>query len=436
MKGCRIGDLLDESKFEVALGMSRKWDAREAGKEVAREVIQKLSSPPSFFLLFSTIHYDKHGGFEEFLDGVWDVLPEGTPLIGGTVAGFINNYGCYTRGATALAVSYPNMDVAVGVGRNTKRNPQKAASECAQMIKEELDNSTYKNKFVFDLISGGIIPQFPGMGRKKVIKGFMGKLSINLTGFSTKYLQKGIGREDEVMEEFTSNLKDYKILGGSSMDDYNFLNNYQFFNNQVLKNSMVALGIRTDSSFDVSMVHGMKETNISFEVTKLSRNKRFIHEINNKPALQELLKLLNWPAGEVNENMYRRTFYYPFCFEKDNNRMPGVILMFLSDSMLVSYQIENQKVDILTTSGKDLINAVDENLDPYKEKNIKFGIIVSCGIRLMTLSKNIYKVREKLLKNFNDQPFLLFYTNGESTYIPDKGLKSCNDTFNSAVFWN
>ena len=52
-----------ESKFEAAVGMSRKWDAREAGREVARSAIQKLRHPPNFFLLFSTIHYEKYGFF-------------------------------------------------------------------------------------------------------------------------------------------------------------------------------------------------------------------------------------------------------------------------------------------------------------------------------------------------------------------------------------
>ena len=69
-----------EEKLETAVGKSRKWDAREAGKEVARSTIEKLTTPPDFFLLFSTIHYEKHGGFEEFLKGVWDVLPKDTKL--------------------------------------------------------------------------------------------------------------------------------------------------------------------------------------------------------------------------------------------------------------------------------------------------------------------------------------------------------------------
>ncbi|MCD6237631.1 MAG: hypothetical protein J7K13_06755, partial [Thermoplasmata archaeon] len=76
-------------ELKAGVGLSRKWDAREAGREVALSTLEKLDGEnPKFFLLFSTIHYEKYGGFQELLNGVWDVLPEGTPLIGGTVAGF------------------------------------------------------------------------------------------------------------------------------------------------------------------------------------------------------------------------------------------------------------------------------------------------------------------------------------------------------------
>jgi len=127
---------MGEPKLEAAVGMSRKWDAREAGREVARSTIEKLNQPPSFILLFSTIHYKDHGGFQELLNGVWEVLPKGTPLIGGTISSFINNYGCYARGATALAISYPKMDVAIGIGRHTKITPKRAATKCAETIKK------------------------------------------------------------------------------------------------------------------------------------------------------------------------------------------------------------------------------------------------------------------------------------------------------------
>jgi len=44
-----------KSNLEASVGMSRKWDAREAGREVARSTIEKLKAPPNFFILFSTM---------------------------------------------------------------------------------------------------------------------------------------------------------------------------------------------------------------------------------------------------------------------------------------------------------------------------------------------------------------------------------------------
>jgi len=186
--------MLDE-KLETTIGISRKWDAREAGKEVAWSTIEKLSCPPDFFLLFSTIHYEKHGGFEEFLKGVWDILPEGTPLVGGTVAGFMNNYGCYTRGATAIAASYENMDVAVGVGHNTKRKPKKAGSTASKMIIEKLKDNNYENKFLFSVISGPTLPKSKRFGTMKIVDDKKSsKLLSKLTNVSTRINQVGLGR--------------------------------------------------------------------------------------------------------------------------------------------------------------------------------------------------------------------------------------------------
>ena len=199
-----------ETKLETSIGISRRWDAREAGKEVAEMTIQKLRSPPNFFLLFSTIHYKDHGGCQEFLEGVWEVLPAGTPLIGGTVAGFINNYGCYARGATALAISYPNMDVAMGYGIRTKRNPKKAARNCANMIRKGLQNSPYKNKFLIDMISAPIIPKIPFMGetnnvKSKILGGILAHIGIPIA----QYLGTGIGKEQ--IQYFQKLLQDGKI---------------------------------------------------------------------------------------------------------------------------------------------------------------------------------------------------------------------------------
>ena len=126
------------SEMNAAVCMTREWDAFKAGENLAKDISKNLSFQSNVVLLFSTIHYQDNGGLQSLLDGIYSILPEETLLIGGTVRGFSNNYGCYVRGATALVVSSDKMDFALGVGHNTKRNPKKAAQKSAAMLKEEL----------------------------------------------------------------------------------------------------------------------------------------------------------------------------------------------------------------------------------------------------------------------------------------------------------
>lgn len=424
------------SDFDAAVGISRKWDAREAGREVAENTIRQLKNPPDFFLLFSTIHYEKNGGFQELLNGVWDVLPKGTPLVGGTVAGFINNYGCYTRGATALAVSSADMDIALGLGKNTKRNPKKAAKQCYEIIKKELKNSKYKNKFLLNLVSGPEVPSIPGLGRKKIVKsGFISKFATQAFGISQALFQKGLGREDEIFEEIVKGLPDYRMILGATTDDERGLGNYQFFGNKVLTNVVIALGISTDTVLDVCTTHGMKNTGINFEITKLSRNKHIIHEINKKSAVKELLRLLDWPENFLNDKtMYKTILYYPISLKRHNREVPIVMPFILKNSIMIPCMIDKGASSILTMSGNNLVNAMTENLNYFSRIKPEFGIGSFCITILETLGFNLNTIRNDMLHYFGDKPFIMFACAGEGTYSQTKKITYANMSFNTAVF--
>jgi len=429
---------MNNHRVQAAVGMTRKWDAREAGREVARKTIRQLDSPPNFFLLFSTIHYRDHGGFEEFLNGVWDVLPKGTPLVGGTVVGFMNNYGCYTRGASALAISYHNMDVVLGTGKNTKRNPKKAAKQCSELIKKKFKKSKYNNKFLMNLVSGPETMKIPGQGYKKVVdSGFISKFVSLVFGISQYFLHKGPGREDEFFEEIVKKLPEYYMILGTSMDDYKWINNYQFLNNYILTNSVINLGMATDLDLDVYTTHGMKNTDIKFDITKLSRDGHIIHKINNKPAVHELYRLLDWPEGFLNEKTMAHTIlYYPISLKRHGREVPAVMPTILKDSILTPCVVDKGKVSILTVSGQNLIKAMRENLQYFDRIQPEFGIFSSCMTILQTLGYKINIVREELLDYFNEKPFLLFWCAGEGTYSPNNDIVYANMSFNAAVFGN
>ncbi len=438
-------NIMNPNDFSASTGMSRKWDAHEAGREVARNVIENLKSPPNFFLLFSSIHYQKNGGFDELLKGVLSVIPEGTPLIGGSVAGFINNYGCFSRGVSALSVSYPNMDVSIGYGENTKRNPKKATLNCISKISNELKNSSFKNPFLLDVISSGIVPQLPGMERKKVIKSKMTSfIASRGLGFSLKFLQKGAGRDEEILDYLINKNKtdgeEYNILSGSATDDVNQLSNFQFYNDKIFTNSIVAIGLKSDLQNEVYSTHGLKETGIKFKITETDSSKRLVNKINNNEAVPELLKILNWSETFLDEDIYKRIFYYPiYTISPDGKKYPLVIPYFLSNSLLFAFKLRSNDAELLTLSGKDLINAVKENINYFQTRlqgnKPFFGLISSCGMRIITLGKNVNLVRDELLKFYGKTPFLLYYVAGEGSYSPINGLTQGNYTFNMGNFW-
>jgi hypothetical protein len=418
-----------ESKFEASVGMSRKWDAREAGREVAETAIKNLSRPPDFFLLFSTIHYEKYGGFQEFLNGVWDVLPKGTPLIGGTVAGFMNNYGCYARGASALAVSYSNMDVAVGIGHNAKRNPKKAVEKCMKNLKLKND---YNNKILLEFLPTAIIPNIPTIGQKVIIPSeSIGNNMVKLLpGMS--YLNMGYDRADEIIEMLSDDFSDYRIIGGCTMDDNKMLRSYQFFNDECFKNSLCLLEISSDIKQNIEGTTAFKVLDKGFEITKLSRDLHIIKEINNKKAKTAFLDFFHWEETDLSElyHFYRRIFYYPFGFQKNNTWHTCMMGGLWGENIILSVKAESNKMRFLSLSTEKLLNNTKNLLAKLDKNNIHMCFSVACETFIETLGDKIYSFQNLFSTHLEKTPYLIVFMAGESIYTAQEGHHHLYESIN------
>lgn len=424
--------------LKAAVGMSQKRDARDAGREVAESVIKKLDSDPTFFLLFSTIYYEKNGGFQEFLNGVWDVLPEDTPLIGGTVTGFINNYGCYAKGTTALAVSYPDIDVSIGMGKHTKGTPKKAARQCSNMIKKQLKKSKYKYKFLINSISGPTIPKLPFVGRVNFIKSkiagsFLSYVGMPLTG----YLGYGIGKEGDIVDELGRQMKDYYIIGGSTMDDGKQLACYQFCGKKVYKNSIVAVGGATDMPIFLKgtiNIHGPEKR---FKITKTTFGSRIITKIENIPAKKRFLEILNFPNTlykELSPFYYQTSNYFPITFENNREFVSGVGA-FLGNNILLGYKARSNDAIILSVGGKETLKAIDTIFADCEKDVIPFTFVTASGIRFMTMvGDGVYKIKEKLDYYLGDIPYIVIGSVNENIGYPDSPAFSRVYSFNAFSF--
>ncbi len=419
----------------VNVGFSEKWVAREAGRELASRALAEMAGKPKFFIVYSTIHYAENGGFKELLDGIYEFLPKDVPLIGGTVTGLMIPQGCYSHGAAGMAVSYPNMDVSVCVGNNIKRDPTAAAKECAKKIKSDLSSSKFQNQFIFTFSAGTEILDVPPVGRTSVVRSELLAKTI-MSSFSTSQyvLQKGSGREDDLLAALVAEIPNCKLLHGSAIDDVKMLRNYQFYNNTVLTNAVVCLGVKSDLNTAINFAHGA-EPSISFEITKVSDDGRIIHEINNKPAAEELLRLINWQEGFFDEKLFTKRFpFFPLGLHVNGKFFIRPFVMILGDSILLMTKVEKGKAFIARINGGSMVSSVDDALAASKIGAPIFGLFTSCAIRFMALGREIYLERDVILKHLHSTPFLLGYCGGEAVYTPELGLGYLNESIGYAVF--
>lgn len=412
-------DDVHKSTLEVSLGFSRKWDARDAGIEVAKQLIKKLDTPPSFILLFSTTHYKNTGGFKKLLEGICGVIPKGTPLIGGTISSFINNYGCFSRGVTALAVSYPNLDVAVGVGKYTKIKPKYAAKTCANMIKKGLKKSKYNNNLIIDIISGPTIPNIPGIGRfMNVESKILGNLLSYFFVDFFSLLGHGIGKEGDILDELSKYFPDFQIIGNSSGER---LFNYQFANDKVYTNSIVALGCSFDIPININSVIVSHETDKSFKITDTTYNNRIITKIDNKPARDTFFNLLDVDGhqfGNFDDFYYRTSVYFPLTFEEKKENTLGVCGLF-GDNIVLHEKAAGKYVKLLSVTGKELINNIDEIIRE-SNKSSPFTLIFFSSLYSYILHDKTHDIKDKLEQFYGNTPFLAVGSLVENVKLKNK----------------
>jgi len=425
-----MGQMKD--KLKISVGTSTKKNSYEAGKELAETIIKEIKEVPDLILLFSTLDYKNHGGLENILKGVLDVLPEKTKLAGGTVPGFVNKKGCYASGVTVMALKYPNMNISIGIGKNTKRSPKKAAKQTINQIKSNLKNE-YNNNFIISIISGARNPDLPGVKNTNIINSKVkAKIMLPMFTFFQKTAQKGFGKEQEILEEIIKELPNFNIIHSSSYSSAPSYENYQFYNDKVLTEHAVIVAIETDLEFKLDFATGAKKTNRNIEITKINRQRTVLKKLNSNPALTEYIEKLGWNKEKFQDYKWSHiTEKYPFAYYKNKKIILRTPLLILGEYMGLSTKIEEKDVFIAEITQEQMVDSVDEILTIDQPI---FGFFTSCIARRDLMGIKIFQVQEKLKNYFDDKDFLLIFSAGEAIYKPDEGFYFLNETITSAIF--
>jgi len=411
--------------FKTSVEISRKWKS----SRVASEIIQKFKNKnlnPKVILLFTTIHYEKE--LKNILSSIKSEFPK-SPLLGGTVSGFITNEGCFTRGVTALAIDYPNMEVSVAIGHNIKRNPKKAIDNCKENLQIE---KKYDNNFLLEFLPTAVIPNIPTVGQKVIISSEkVGNNAVKLLP-RMSYLNMGYDRADEIIEQLSQEYKNHGIIGGCTMDDNKMLRSYQFFNENFFKNSLCILEISSDIKYNIKGTTAFEVLDKGFEITNISKDKHTIKEINNKKAKTTFLDFFNWKETDLSDlyHFYRRIFYYPFGFQKNNKWHTCMMGGLWGENIILSVKAEDNNMKFLSLSTGKLLNNTKNLLENLNKENIHVCFSIACETFIETLGDKIYSYKDLFSNYFTDIPYLIVFMAGESIYTIDEGHHHLYESIN------
>ncbi|RLG36800.1 MAG: hypothetical protein DRO01_07775 [Thermoproteota archaeon] len=350
------------------------------------------------------MHYEKYGGFQELLNGVWEVLPEGTPLIGGTVAGFMSMDGVFSRGVSSVAIS-GKLDAVPALSRGTRKNPQKVALEVArQLIGKHL---------ILTFMPGPSMP-ITGKGERIIVSRskYSSRLAPQLLKISTTKFNKGVGREMEVLDKLAEAVKS-DIIGGSTIDDNRYHENYQFFQNSIFTDALVSIGLR-GINYKLATVETMPMPEKWYKVTKKGAFGHVVQKIENIDAIDIYIRELGYDRDIIFEepNLVHRRFVFVPAVTKDqygnyHPRCPGA---FHGGSLGFGHPVFDL-IGFSTTNGRYILNSFINFFKSF-QKETKFLLSFCCAVLFEALGKSTYILWDKIREVY-DKDYMMLFSGGE-----------------------
>jgi hypothetical protein len=232
-------------------GSSMCDDAYTAGREATKKALAEVPGKPDMLWVFASARYDQR----KLLEGVASVAA-GMPVIGCSSNGEISIPGLSLKAVAVLAL----------------------VADCIRFHPAQVEHLS-KDSYA----SGA-------------------RLGEKLQGLDCRYLQifsDGLGgNADQIIQGMKSRLGDgIKIAGGAAGDGGIFKQTFQYSNDHVLSDSIVAVGFEGDFAFSTSVACGWFPVGVAKKVTRSSGN--VVYELDGQPALQVYEKFLGKHANRL-----------------------------------------------------------------------------------------------------------------------------------------
>ena len=267
----------------IGVGASVDTDSRQAGLAAATAALR--GTDPWLLVIFASPAHD----LAAMLEGVRSVAPA-IPLVGCSTSGEIATDGPSDASVVVTAIGGSGFTVSTNVARNASSNLRQAGATAAACA----ENAGADEHQVLLLLTDGL-----GGDQQEVVRG-----AYSVVGGSVP------------------------LVGGCAGDDMAMKKTFQFFDGEVLEDSVVAAAINSDAPLGIGVQHGWTRVGAPFLVTASSGTR--VLALDDRPALDVYLERLHAPedAGTDPAAFTRFALTHPFGL----SRRSGEEVRFIAEA--------------------------------------------------------------------------------------------------------
>lgn len=366
--------------IKSAVGINQNLsDHKKAASDAATEASTMLGGDkPNIVFAFSSIQYNQ----EDVLTGVRSIFPDSV-VVGGSAAGEIVSWSTNFDSVNVMAIVSDQITFATGLATQAQNDSFKAGAAAVEdLIKNKGGQKPDLLILIADMTVNG----------SAVVEGAKSVAGLNAP-----------------------------MIGGSAGDDYQFKKTYEYYNNQVVTDSVVAIGFYGQFSYGFGIRHGWMPVGLPVKVTKA--NGVWLQELDGKPALKLYEDYFGKESAElVKEPLARMAYTYPIGIAVAGSdelliRDPvvanerGEISMAAAIPEGTTIRLMIGDKDKAIAAAKWAAETAHEQLEDHKPS---FILMFNCMARNKLLGVRCHEENQTVQQAIGaDVPMLGFYTYGE-----------------------
>lgn len=377
----------------VGIGISEKKDPFLAASEAAKAALYQIHHKEiTLAILFSTIHFCN----QRLLDGIYYQLGN-IRLLGCSGAAVISSLGVKRYGVGLMLISSDKIKFGTAAASHIKEKGARSAGE--EFAREALKNlKTPRRDLAFIFCDGTI------ENSSDLLRGIKDTLGIS-----------------------------FPIFGGSSADNFRFLKTFQYYDKEVLTDSLIGAIFAGENLFGLGLRHGWKPLGRPHPITQVKGN--VIKTIEGKPAVSIYEEYFGKSREEIKHSLIGMSIYYPLGLY-----VPGETEYLLRNALRVDDDgglvcqgdaKEGDEVRLMmgTKEGalEAAVEAAVEAKDALKNKEIKAAIIFEAISRHKLLGRLTENELSRIKEVLGDIPILGICSYGEQA--PLKSLEHYGETY-------